>query len=173
MNLEDLLPSGPIPPELRSAFHEGPFPACSDCGAPFASDDAAPHLVERVFRDGEAIFEYALCLRCALALFEQYSEESKRNLEAYFGERLAPDAAPDACARCGRDGPELEAERTVAGAAFGDVLLGRVLTICGPCADGAEAVLSKKTKEAFDAFVRRVCPTLPADADIPAGVLSL
>jgi hypothetical protein len=173
MRLEDLLPSGPVPPDLRSAYHEGPFPSCSDCGRPFGDDDAEPHLIERVFRGGESIFEYALCLPCALLLMSQYSEESKRNLESYFAERLAPDAPEGSCDRCGLSGDSLEEERTVAGAAMSGSLLGRTLVICGGCADGAEAVLSKKTKEAFDAFVRRVCPTLPADVDVPAGVLTL
>lgn len=172
MNLDDLLPSGPVPPELDSAYHEGPFPRCSDCGGDFTAG-GEPRLIERVFRNGEPIFEYALCLACALGVFAEYSEESKRNLEAYFGERLRPDAPPGACDRCGRSGPELEQERTVAGAAMDDRLLGRVMTICGVCTDGAEAVLSKKTKEAFESFVRRVCPTLPADVDIPAGIFAL
>ncbi|HYC78493.1 MAG TPA: hypothetical protein VEI02_12775 [Planctomycetota bacterium] len=171
MNLEDLLPSGPVPPELHSAYHGGPFPACSDCGGELDAREE-PYLVERVFRDGEAVFEYALCFTCAARLFEEYSEESKRNLDAYFAERLAPAAVAGACDRCGRHGAELEEERTQAGAVLGGYLLGRLITICGPCADGAEAVLSKKTKEAFERFVRRVCPTLPADVDVPAGVLS-
>jgi hypothetical protein len=171
VRLEDLLPAGPVPPALDSAFHEGPFPCCSDCGRAFSEDDG-PRLVERVFRHGEAVFEYALCVPCALRLFSEYSEESKRNLETYFEERLAPDAPEGACDRCGRSGAELDAERTVAGAALGDMLLGRLMVICGPCADGAESVLSKQTKEAFENFVRRVCPTLPADVDIPAGVFA-
>jgi hypothetical protein len=170
MNFEDLLPSGPVPPDLYSAFHEAPFPACSDCGRKFGGEDDL-YVVERVFRNGEAIYEYALCLRCSQALFEQYSEESKRNLEAYFAERLDPTAGEGACERCGRRGPELDEERTVAGAVFGDRLLGKRMVVCGPCADGAETVLSKKTKEAFEDFVRRVCPTLPADVDVPVGVI--
>jgi hypothetical protein len=171
MDSDDLLPSGPLPESLHSAFHEGPFPSCSDCDRSFLGGDEL-HVVERVFRGGEPIFEYALCFDCALRLLSEYSEESKEALERYFTETTAPDDAPEgACDRCGRPGTADDDERCVAGAAIGGTQLGKTTIVCGPCAEGADAVVSKKTRESFDAFMRRVAPTLPADVDLPAGVL--
>jgi hypothetical protein len=156
-----------IPPELHSALADGPFRVCSDCGVSLLAPDLA-HLIGKTWNDGEVIFEFALCMTCALALFSQYSEESKKNLEAYFMplDRVERSGLT-ACVRCGRtDG--LAAERHVEAVAHGDMLLDDPILICAPCAEGAEAVLSKATKEAFDRFARRVFPTLPADVDLPA-----
>ena len=78
-----------------------------------------------------------------------------------------------ACFRCGASGEALGEERSVEAVAIGATLIDEPILVCGPCSDGAEQVLSKKTKEAFDSFVRRVCPTLPADVDLPVGMFSL
>ena len=113
-------------------------------------------------------------MTCALSLFAQYSEESKKNLDAYFrprraGRPVGPRPASDAPSAA----PGPEEERNVEAIAMGGMLLDEPILVCGPCADGAEAVLSKKTKEAFDDFARRVCPTMPADVDLPAPIFSL
>jgi hypothetical protein len=162
----------PVPPELFSAKDEGPFKTCSDCGASLEAPDAL-HLIGKSWRDGEVIFEFALCMGCGLTLFSQYSEESRRNLEEYFRPLSGSGGGATACVRCGRSGPELEREKNLEGLAMGGMLLDQPILICGPCAEGADAVLSKKTREAFDDFVRRVCPSFPSDAELPAPVFSL
>jgi hypothetical protein len=169
---EDLPEQRPVPPELHSAHDEGLFQRCSDCGASVQSPEAL-HLIGKSWRDGEVVFEFALCMTCALSLFSQYSEESKRNLEAYFQPMEALRSGLSACVRCGRSGAALEEEKNIEALAMGGMLLDEPILVCGPCADGAEAVLSKKTKEVFGAFVHRVCPTLPADIDLPAPIFSL
>lgn len=159
--------TGLIPPELHSAYSEGPFQKCSDCGGALRDPDVV-HLIGKSWRDGEVVFEFALCMPCALALFSQYSEESKKNLEAYFRPLdLSGRSGLSACVRCGR-ADDLSEEKNIEAVALGDVLLDEPVLICGPCAEGAEAVLSKQTKETFDRFARRVCPSLPADVDLPA-----
>ncbi len=167
------MPTGPVPPDLYSAHDEGPFRRCSDCGADLSSADAI-HLIGRVFRDGEVIFEYALCLPCVIKLYQQYSEESKANLAAYFAQEAPP--PPDCtrwCHRCGCHGEGLADEQAIEGLAMGGILLGHPIVICAECSAGAERVLSKKTREAFDDFVRRVAPMLPADVDIPSPVIAI
>jgi hypothetical protein len=163
-----------VPPELHSAYLEGPFRQCSDCGGSIESPDAL-HLIGKSWRGGDVVFEFALCMTCALSLFAQYSEESKRNLEAYFRPLSRGPGATglSACVRCGNAPGDENDERNVEAIAMGGVLLDEPILVCGPCADGAEAVLSTRTKEVFDAFARRVCPTLPADIDLPAPIFSL
>jgi hypothetical protein len=165
--------SSPIPRELFSAHDEGPFRNCSDCGAPLQAPPTL-HIIGKCWRDGEVVFEFALCMNCGVALFTQYSEESKKNLAAYFTPLPGVEASGlEGCFRCGAKGEALGDERSVEAVALGATLIDAPILVCGPCSDGAEKVLSKKTKEAFDSFVRRVCPTLPADVDLPVGMFSL
>lgn len=173
-NLEDVGgPFGPLPPDLHSAHDEGPFQRCSDCGTSL-QEPPTLHVISKAWRDAEVVFEFALCMRCGLALFSQYSDESKWNLEAYFVplQGVEPRGLEN-CYRCGASGAGLGDERSVEGIALGASLLDKPILVCGPCADGAEKVLSKKTKEAMDDFVRRVCPTVPEGADIPTPILAL
>ena len=172
-DLDEFAPSGPLPPGFYSAHDEGPFEACSDCGSPVISP-AAVHLIGKVWKESDVIFEYALCMSCVMKLYLQYSEESKRNLAEYFAMEAPPpeDGSPH-CGRCGRTGEDLTEEYSAEVLASGSTMLGRPIRICGACSDGAEAVLSKKTREAFDDFVRRVAPHLPEDVGIPSPVLAL
>lgn len=166
-------PAGPVPPDLWSAHDEAPFQRCSDCGCALQTPQAL-HLIGKSWKDGEVVFEFALCMTCGLALFAQYSEESKRNLAAYFVP--LPGVGPgrlEACFRCGASGAALSDEKSIEGVALGGMLVDDPILVCGPCTDGAEKVLSKKTKEAFDDFVRRVCPTVPEGVDLPAPIFSL
>jgi hypothetical protein len=171
---EDPLPDvRPVPRELWSEHDEAPFKACSDCGGSL-QEDGSLHVIGKAWRDSEVVFEFALCLQCSLSLFSQYSDESKRNLAAYF--MPLPGVTPsgvEACFRCGTSGQGLAEERSVEAVAMGPNLADEPIAVCGPCTDGAEKVLSTKTKQAFDDFVRRVCPTLPADIDLPAPIFSL
>jgi hypothetical protein len=163
----------PIPRELHSAHDEGPFQKCSDCGASLQGSGAG-HLIGKSWRDGEVVFEFALCIPCAESLFQQYSDESKQNLTAYFVplEGVKPGGLVS-CYRCGASGDALSEEKSLEAVALGDQLVEEPVLVCGPCTDGAEKVLSKKTKEAFDDFVRRVCPTVPEGVDLPAPIFSL
>jgi hypothetical protein len=167
-------PAGvPIPPELFSTHDDAPFRLCSDCGGELSAA-GSPHVIGKSWRDGEVVFEFALCMRCALVLFSQYSEESKRNLEDYF--RTVHEnrrSGLSTCARCGREGAELLREKNVEALAASAALLDEPIVVCGPCSDGADRVLSEKTRESLDDFMRRVCPTLPADIDLPAPIFSI
>jgi hypothetical protein len=170
---EDPPPRVPVPRELFSEHDEGPFRTCSDCGTSLQSPEAL-HVIGKCWRDGEVVFEFALCMACGISLFMQYSEESKKNLAAYFVPLPGVEASGlDACFRCGLSGEGLAEEKSVEAVALGSTLVDQPIVVCGPCSEGAEKVLSKKTKEAFDSFVRRVCPMLPADVDLPVGMFSL
>lgn len=171
--LDDPSSMRPIPRELFSEHDEAPFQRCSDCGSSLQSPESL-HLIGKSWRDCEVVFEFALCMTCGLSLFSQYSEESKKNLAAWFVPLTGVDARGLlACFRCGGSGADLAEEKSIEAVALGDRLVDEPVLVCGPCTDGAENVLSKKTREAFDEFVRRVCPTLPADVDLPAPIFSL
>ncbi len=173
IDFSQFLPAGPVPPDFHSTHDEGPFSRCSDCGAPLGGQDAL-HLIGKVWRDGDVIFEYALCSGCVIGLYEQYSEESKRNLSEYFAQVAPPrdDGAPQ-CHRCGQSGEVLANEHSAEAMAMGSTLLGTPIRVCAACTEGAEKVLSKQTRKVFDDFVRRVAPLLPEDVGIPSPVLAL
>jgi uncharacterized protein with PIN domain len=163
----------PIPPELFSEHDEAPFSRCSDCGGSLDAT-ASPHVIGKTWRDDEVVFEFAICMACATVLYSGYSEESKARLADYFGPVAeALRGGWTSCARCGRGGADTAAERSVEAVALGRDLVAEPIMICGPCADGADAVLSEATRNSLDDFMRRVCPTLPADLDLPAPVFSI
>ena len=170
---EDASSRKPLPREFWSEHDEAPFRTCSDCSAPLEAPEAL-YVISKAWRDGEVVFEFALCMGCSMALFSQYSEESKQSLAVYFTPLPGVERSGlGACFRCGGSGEVLSEERCVEAVAFGATLADDPILVCGPCTDGAEEVLSKKTKLAFDDFVRRVCPMLPADIDLPAPIFSL
>jgi hypothetical protein len=190
-----------IPRILHSIQTGAPFLSCIDCGAAL-SLTGQPYGVEKVLRNGEVVFEYAICTNCTFALMREFSKESLARMADYVEkmrrELCEPDAedldrflralegddtfagvdpelreSPDHCHRCGRTGSEFEDEHTVVGMLTGSKLVTGISTICAKCTDGMEDVLSKHTRESHDDFVRRNFPGVPAGIDIPVGVLSI
>ncbi|MAG58514.1 MAG: hypothetical protein CMJ83_19675 [Planctomycetes bacterium] len=187
-----------IPDVLHSVFADGPFKQCVECGQELL-ESATPHAVEKVVREGEVIFEYAICASCIITIFQEYSEESLERIREYLEQEMSPLGDPgfidqllwsvgqptedaivqsregkslDTCHRCGQV-DAFNSEHTVTGLLVGDRLATEVSTICGACTEGLEELLSKQTKDVHDDFIRRNFPGVPEGLDLPIGALGL
>ena len=76
-----------IPREFHSAYKEGPFTECIDCGCQL-NESHAPYVIMKSVVANEAVFEMAICMMCAGKMRERYSEETKKNLQSYMADRL-------------------------------------------------------------------------------------
>lgn len=81
-------------PEIFWSFETGkPMRRCSLCHCDLMAE-GTQYLIEKAFRDGETMFEHALCLQCHFQCLEEMSEESIDNIQAYFAERVEPGDRP-------------------------------------------------------------------------------
>jgi len=162
-----------IPRILWSAYEERPFSTCVDCGASLL-DSEIPHAVEKTIRQGEVIFEYAICMSCILGLMQEYSEESIANIQSYLQEEelgFEPAGDGSSCQHCGASGPKFLEEHTVTGMILGEGVLAGPTTLCGRCLEGIDDVLSQKTREVHEDFIRNNFPGVPESLDIPVSFL--
>ena len=78
-----------IPKSLYSYIDDKPFTNCIECNK-YLLDRDTEYLIERINRNypeygaSETIFDYALCMNCALKLHSQMSKESQETLQNYF-----------------------------------------------------------------------------------------
>lgn len=191
-----------IPPILHSVYANGPFKSCVECETDLA-ETGLPYAIEKVVRNGEVVFEYALCSSCTMTLVQEFSEESLENIRQYLEsepdaidplvfERMAwamhgsddeadtgdgppplPPQIVDRCRRCGRGDDRFEGEHTVMGLLVGRQLITNINTICGACTEGMEEILSQKTRDLHDDFIERNFPGVPANLDIPVGIMGI
>ena len=107
-------------PLFFSTEHDGPFEECCSCRLPFGE---SAYLVSKAFQGEECIYEYAVCEECQDNLSADFSEESKRDMQAFFEKRVDVEALFEKCAS--RPGPEpwLEA-----------------CSVCGQARGGAEVL---------------------------------
>ena len=113
----------PIPEELHSEYEERPFRTCTRCGETLA-DFEEGFQISKVFRRGEAVFEFALCGPCRCSLHEEFSTETKERLERFAAENANTQLGLEACAICEErreDLPETE-EFQVTGLCSGDLM---------------------------------------------------
>ena len=149
-----------IPKLFESIEADGPFTTCIEC-----ERDLRPHaqqyLIEKGIRGRETVYEYALCLGCVLGMRARFSEESKRDLDAFFdgradiearGLELLATVGPEAgawiedcvfCRRPREECPEYQMYAWCSGA----LVLYSILPyfVCGQCIDLIGEVLSTKT----------------------------
>lgn len=162
-----------VPRILWSVQSEKPFSRCIDCGCEFESS-GIPYAVEKAVRQGEVVFEYAICVGCTALLMKEFSEESLRNISAYLEEEELDFQQPlglSSCHRCGAAGPEFGEEHTVTGMLVGDRMLMGPSIVCGRCLEGIDAVLSQKTRDAHGEFIRNNFPGVSDAFDLPVSVL--
>ncbi|MBC3542042.1 hypothetical protein ACFSC6_08640 [Rufibacter sediminis] len=83
----------PLPRELHSEASGEPFQSCIACNCQLLQE-GVNYLVEKAVRVypqaglRDVVFEYAMCLNCAQQLRNELSEESKRQINAYFAQRV-------------------------------------------------------------------------------------
>lgn len=164
MDEEDL----PAVPELLHSFeHDGLFRHCIDCKMPLA-EQVQPHTVQKVYRKGEVIMEFAICEGCHGRLMEGFSEKTKQNLNAYFEEHADPFADFNTCTVCARPRSTFD-EFNVTGMCFKDRLI-QSCCLCLDCMTGLQDLVSQQTRDARNDFIDRNFPGVPAGVDRPVLV---
>jgi len=79
-------------PEIFWSFETGrPFSRCRLCGVDLMTH-GADYLIEKAFKNGETIFEHAICLPCYMHCQQELSEESRERIAAYFAEHTDMEA---------------------------------------------------------------------------------
>ena len=173
MEPEEHLHRVEIPQILYSVYTQEPFSDCVDCGMKIL-ESAVPYAVEKAVRQGEVVFEYAICAPCMALLMKQFSDESMQNITAYLQEEeldLGTDGDLTCCNRCGGSGTSFEEEHTVTGMLAGSSLLMGPSIICGTCLAGMDEVLSQKTRDAHGEFINSNFPGVPEALDFPVSIL--
>lgn len=75
-------------PEVFWSFETGkPINRCGLCDRNLM-EPGTNYLIEKAFKNGETIFEHALCLQCHTRSVDEMSTESMQRLHAYFAERV-------------------------------------------------------------------------------------
>jgi len=73
-------------PEIFWSFETGkPIERCSLCNRDLTAA-GTNYLIEKAFREGETMFEHALCLHCHVECVGELSAESLERIQAYFAE---------------------------------------------------------------------------------------
>ncbi len=158
-----------IPKELCSSETGRPFTSCLVCNNAFEEYDE--YMVEKAVRKyndygvQDTVFEYAVCMDCYATLSAGFSEESRERLDAYFRERVDPEARQrylaeydsddmkprlGTCMVTGVRVEELE-EYQIVGHCIGDRLVvgPAPFMIGGPAIDEIVGLLSAKTVDAL------------------------
>ena len=186
-----------VPPLLHSTETGTPFKQCIECSTELLGS-WIPYAIEKIVRQGEVVFEYAICAPCMGVIAQEYSEESIENIREYLAGTPLEESAeidrllkafgqmtedgftqpssleeeePDRCQRCGQTDSGFSEERTVAGLMIGGRLATGISALCGTCTEGIEEVLSQKTRDVQGDFIERNFPGVPAGLDLPIGVL--
>lgn len=77
----------PVPEIFWSFETGGPMERCGLCNRDLTLE-GTNYLIEKAFREGETMFEHALCLHCHLECVEELSAESLGRIQAYFDEHV-------------------------------------------------------------------------------------
>jgi hypothetical protein len=73
----------PIPERFWSFETGQPFDTCKMCGTGLLGTDTN-YLIEKALKDGEVLFEYAVCLDCQRRMQQELSTESLQRIQGYF-----------------------------------------------------------------------------------------
>lgn len=159
-----------IPRQLYSEYEERPFQSCTRCGEMLAEIPEGYQLF-KLYRRGEAIYEYALCHPCHAGLLRDFSEESRQRLAEFHAQRVSLNMGFRRCAVCGNDHAGDE-EYSLTAACQGTGLV-HALMICGPCRREMQSLLSQHTRKVWDRFVNDNLSGLPGTSLTPAPVSPL
>jgi len=151
----------PIPEVLHSAFNEGPFTNCDACGADLLVESSV-YPIQKNWRQGEVVFEIALCGACLLESMTCLSRESMERLRRFQEEQFQGWDGLDACHFCRKPlGPMDEYE--IGAVATRSFLLRPPAVMCGDCAGEMQELLSEKTRDGWGEFMERVVPGVPGE----------
>lgn len=79
----------PLPPELYNSETKKPLDHCLMCDL-YLLEEGTPYMIEKSIKQHpelglkETIFEYAMCMTCAMKMNDSLSEESRQRIGEYF-----------------------------------------------------------------------------------------
>jgi hypothetical protein len=83
----------PIDPRFFNSETKAPFDSCMTCGRDLL-DGTTDYFIERMMRRVpkwdlvETMFEYAMCMNCAMDMRQKMSKQSMENVENYFKSKV-------------------------------------------------------------------------------------
>ena len=165
-------PSSDIPREFHSEYEERPFQSCTRCGE-MLEEIAEGYQLFKLYRGGEAVYEYALCHPCHAGVVKQFSDESKERLAEFHEHRVTLNLGRWKCAVCGNArGEDGEEEFSLTAACQARRLI-HELMVCGGCRREMQSLLSRETREVWDRFVDENFPGVPEGTTSPVSPLEL
>lgn len=160
--------SMPIPKIFHSVEHGGVFKYCSVCKI-YLLDDEISYFIEKAFRGTEAVFEYAMCSNCRDSMETEVSMESMMNIGNYFLEHVNISYRKELmetfdnnikpwlneCIFTGNQMNECQDYQICAECQGANIMISFFpLMISSQAVEEIQQLMSKKTKENFDRFVR-------------------
>jgi hypothetical protein len=157
------------------------FSHCLCCKLPLV-EIADPWLVNKEFRRGECVMEYAICQECRDQVTDELSEESKESVRGFLEREidwearmrefmLAPQVTDrfDACIACCAPRESLEGFGISAlFDAGGSPVVGPLpLLICQPCVGRMTAGLSEESRGVWRRFLAENFEGPPGDTGFP------
>lgn len=158
----------PIPRIFYSFEHEGIFQNCTVCDN-FLLDDNISYFIEKAYRAQEVVFEYAMCTECRDSMETELSMESMVNIGNYFIEHVNMNYRQelleqfdnnikpwlDECIFTGTTRSECQDYQICAECQGGQLIVSFLpLMISSKAIEEIQELMSKKTRESFDRFVR-------------------
>lgn len=70
-------------PEIFHTFEKEKFKSCLKCQCDLTEEEQ-DYIIERAFIPDDVVFEYAICMDCALSMRESMSVESRQTLDKFF-----------------------------------------------------------------------------------------
>ena len=161
-----------IPFELYSEYEDRPFHTCTRCGETLMDYDEG-YQIAKIFKNGEAIFEYALCFSCHSEMISEFSSESRQALEDFYRENMNPNVGLEGCALCNMNRLEVEKDEYSIGAmCLGENMVDSFI-ICSTCMEKTNSLISAKTQKIWDDFINENFPGVPANALPSPGKLGV
>ena len=168
-----------IPPVFHSELTGARFEHCCKCNCNVLTDASGVYQVEKAFRDGQLLYEYALCERCLEWYYGSLSDQSVQHMDEFIAQRvdfdgrhsllsaLSPTRVEpwiDRCLITGKPIKEKDEYQLLAHCAGEQLIMVHTpLAMSGDPVDEILGLLSKESVEQMDRFVRdylRVPPEL-------------
>ncbi len=154
---------GEIPRTLWSSHRDAPFRECMVCNRTLGPGDC--YEIQKAFNEREAVFELVVCMECGLALAAEYSRESIEAIVAFVQQHVDLSRPAEVCKFCGAVMTGA-ASQTFSAMCRGERLILPVMGMCEACEERLQDSLSEKTRRAYDDFINRTVPGVPADLDL-------